>query len=167
AQRHGIDLTAPARLRSHEATRLGRVLREECERPDSFSALACESAAWECLALIGRARSRAQPSRALERAVEFLHANLGDAIGLEQIARAAGLHPATLSRWFRRTYGESVAGHLRRLRVGRAATLLRESRAPIAEIALECGFSSQAHLTSLMRRVLGTTPGRLRAARGG
>jgi AraC family transcriptional regulator len=55
-----------------------------------------------------------------------------------------------------------VGEYLRRLRIERATALLRDTRMPIAEIALVCGFSSQAHLTTMFRKTVGTTPRRFR-----
>ena len=43
-------------------------------------------------------------------------------------------------------------------------TLLRRTREPLATIAQEAGFGDQSHLTSIFRREIGVTPGRLRAA---
>jgi AraC family transcriptional regulator len=40
--------------------------------------------------------------------------------------------------------------------------MLRTGSAPIAEVAVTCGFSHQEHLTRLMRARLGTTPAALR-----
>ena len=41
---------------------------------------------------------------------------------------------------------------------------IRESNLPLVRIAEECGFSSQSALTTAMRRYMGLTPKRLRAA---
>jgi AraC family transcriptional regulator len=47
-------------------------------------------------------------------------------------------------------------------RVRVASELIRTGNRPLSEIALAAGFCDQAHLTRVMRRSLGTTPGRLR-----
>jgi AraC family transcriptional regulator len=41
--------------------------------------------------------------------------------------------------------------------------LLRNSSLSLVEIASQCGFASQQHLTNLMHRQLGVTPGRYRS----
>lgn len=53
----------------------------------------------------------------------------------------------------------------RRLLAARSSLLRRDS--DIAEVALECGFSSQAHLTYQYSKRFGTTPARDRAKGGG
>ena len=58
--------------------------------------------------------------------------------------------------------GGSAAGvrQCQRIRLDAATRALqRQDDRSIAEIADRCGFSSQSHLTTLMRRHLGTTPG--------
>ncbi|MGF6757461.1 helix-turn-helix domain-containing protein [Paraburkholderia sp. GAS42] len=47
-------------------------------------------------------------------------------------------------------------------RIDVAATMLRETDARICDVAAECGFSSQQHMTSLFSERLGVTPLRLR-----
>ncbi len=165
AREHRFDLSAPAAVASLEIVRLGAAFRRECARWDEFSTLSCEAAAWECLSLLGRegVRNDRSMSEPVRRAAEYMRENLAEPVDLARIARVAGVHATTLSRQFRRTFGESIGSHFRRLRVERAVTLLTKSQTPIAEIALVCGFSSQAHLTTLLRNALGVTPARLRA----
>jgi AraC family transcriptional regulator len=159
-----IALASPISLNAPEVARIGLALRRECADPDDYSALACDAAAWECLALLGRKPRDRQPvPKALGRALDHLRRNPASPIDLAALAAIAGLHPSTLSRHFRRRFGQSIGAYARRMRIERAAALLRETSIPIAEVALICGFSSQAHLTTLMRRALGITPARFRA----
>ena len=66
---------------------------------------------------------------------------------------------------FKATFGSTPHAHVQRQRVQAAAAALRRGSFPsIAAVALAHGFSSQSHLTDLMRRQLGVTPGSL--ARG-
>lgn len=48
------------------------------------------------------------------------------------------------------------------LRVNRARNLLARTNRPIAEIALDCGFTHQEHLTRLFRKHFETTPAAFR-----
>jgi len=50
------------------------------------------------------------------------------------------------------------------LRIVRAKALLGEEDSSIAEVALQCGFSHQEHLTRMFRRFTGVTPGRYRSS---
>lgn len=51
------------------------------------------------------------------------------------------------------------------LRIERAKALLCQEGTSIADVALQCGFSHQEHLTRMFRRFTGTTPGRYRGTR--
>ena len=59
----------------------------------------------------------------------------------------AGVHRAHLVRAFRARFGISVGAYVRRERIRWAARALRNSDAPIAEIALQAGFADQSHFT--------------------
>jgi AraC family transcriptional regulator len=45
-----------------------------------------------------------------------------------------------------------------RLRSEQAQRLLKETDLPLAQIALECGFANQSHLTLVFKRLFGVTP---------
>ena len=97
------------------------------------------------------------------RARDMIEARLDHVPSLHELAGHAGCHPITLTRAFRRTYGTSVGGYVRRRRVEEAGRLLQETDLPIAVVAHSCGFADQAHLTREMRKHAGYTPGALRA----
>jgi len=83
-------------------------------------------------------------------------------LGLSAVARAVGVHRATLAAGTRRHRGCTFGELVRRARVRHAADLLRHGDRPLAEVALECGFADQPHLTRTFRRLFGTTPSRCR-----
>lgn len=106
------------------------------------------------------------PTRATARdiapALDFMRANLGRSLTLADIAAVADCGPVQLARRFRQVLGRPPHQHLIHLRVEAARRLLAASRLPIAEVALECGFASQEHLTRLFRRATGVTPAAFR-----
>jgi AraC-like DNA-binding protein len=55
--------------------------------------------------------------------------------------------------------GWSFTELLTRLRVDRACQLLVRTDAPLAQIALECGFGDQSYFTRVFRKRTGQTPG--------
>ena len=101
------------------------------------------------------------------RVDEYLYVHLGQPIALQDLANAAGLSRFHFARMFRMTYGTSAHQHVIALRVQRAQSLLEMRALSVAEVALACGFSSQSHLTSTCRRVLGATPARLQSGLDG
>ncbi len=76
----------------------------------------------------------------------------------ETMARAASLSVSRLHALFREELGASPHGWLLDCRLERACTLLAGTDRPLAEIALDTGFSEQSALTRAMRRMLDTTP---------
>lgn len=86
----------------------------------------------------------------------------------QDLALAAGVHRVHLVRSFRDHFGCTIGEYVRRRRVSRATHLLLSTDLPLTRVALDCGFADQAHLTRVLRRVIGDTPLALRRrARGG
>jgi AraC family transcriptional regulator len=85
---------------------------------------------------------------------------LKEASGLRvsDLAREVGLHPSWLGTAYRRAAGEGITHTLARLRVERAARLLRETNQSLALIAIDAGFCDQSHMIRTFRRVLGRLP---------
>lgn len=100
----------------------------------------------------------------LARAVEAMEANLAGPLSLPEIAAAAGLSPAHFARRFKASLGVAPHRHLLRLRLERAKRLLRDTDRSVAQIAFECGFSHQEHMTRFFGRLAGTTPAAYRRA---
>lgn len=98
------------------------------------------------------------PARNLVRARDFADANHSDAIGVTEMAAAAGLSRAHFSREFKRTFGESPNEYLLTRRLERAAALLRNTDWPVNEICLSVGLRSVGSFTSSFTRTYGRSP---------
>jgi AraC family transcriptional regulator len=59
---------------------------------------------------------------------------------------------------FRQTTGESPHQFVLGRRIELAQQLLTETDASLAQVALQSGFASQSHLSSVFKRRLGLTP---------
>ena len=100
--------------------------------------------------------------RRLQRAVDYIHANLTKEITVEELAAAASLSRFHFSRMFKAVTGQSPHRFIGRLRLELSKTLLMQGRS-IADVAHDCGFSSELNFVRSFRRVTGVTPGRYRA----
>lgn len=109
-------------------------------------------------------RGHACPRR-LSRALGFVEANLARPLTVAEIAGAASTSPGHLHGLFRRHLGRSPIAHLAERRLDRALAALAGSDAPIAEIALACGYSDQTALTRALKRRHGVTPAAYRRSR--
>ncbi len=102
----------------------------------------------------------------MRRVLDLIDSRLHEALTLEDMAEAAGLGVCTFHRRFRETQGRAPHAFVIDRRVERARQLLTAGDLAVKEVAASCGFSDQAHMTRVLRARLGTTPAKLRAARG-
>ncbi|WP_334186269.1 helix-turn-helix domain-containing protein [Novosphingobium sp.] len=112
-------------------------------------------------ALIGH-RPRRLASWQVDTAMRLLRSGLGRPVSIAEIARACGLSPCYFIKAFTGTVGTSPYTWLIDRRVEMACVLIGASSRPLAQIALECGFCDQSHLTRTFAKRLGTTPARWR-----
>lgn len=96
------------------------------------------------------------------RAKEILHARFGSAIGTEQVAAECRLTPSHFTRGFRNSFGVSPHRYLVKLRMEEAKKLLVRHDLTVQQIAVTCGFGSQAYMTRIFRQRTGITPGQWR-----
>jgi AraC family transcriptional regulator len=79
-------------------------------------------------------------------------------LGVLDLANDVGRHPSWLGTAYRRATGERLMQTAARLRVERAARLLRETDHSCAHIAHEAGFCDQSHMNRTFRRLLRRSP---------
>ena len=113
----------------------------------------------------GRSSSSARLSPTLSEAVDYMTSNIDSAINLADIAQATNRSSSHIARMFRIELGMPPHRYLINLRVEKARRLLEKTSMSIAEIAYECGFAHQEHLTRLFRRHCGTTPAAYRRSK--
>jgi AraC family transcriptional regulator len=78
-------------------------------------------------------------------------------IKLADLANIAGISQFHFTRLFKQSMSISPHQYLLQQRVERAKYLLKSSTFALADIALQCGFSSQSHLGKCFREVTGMT----------
>lgn len=96
--------------------------------------------------------------RPLDRGLAYVHANLTDRIGLDEVAAAALMSRFHFARRFRRETGSSVMRYIAQQRVERAKLLLAANERTIAEISAALGFCDQSHFCRVFRRHAGVAP---------
>src|SRR6202042_2585943 len=94
----------------------------------------------------------------LKRATDFIMANVARPIGLAEIAAAAGLSRMHFAAQFRVATGLQPHDYIQRRRIERAQELLLDTELALVEIALDAGFKTQSHFTTVFSRVVGQTP---------
>ena len=146
---------------------IGTRLCEEMRLGESAASLAVEGLLLELAAGVSR-RYRDLSTvdhapRWLTKVEESLRAHYRGDIRLSQLAALVEIHPVHLARVFRKRYGCTLGQYVRRLRVEYARAALANAQCSIAAIALDAGFSSQAHFSNVLRNITGISPARYRA----
>ena len=100
---------------------------------------------------------------AIQRAVDFIEANLASALCIERIAAAAHFSPYHFARLFRAQTGFTPMGYVRARRLTEAVTLLRDTQMPVQDVALQVGFASQQSFTSAFSERFAVPPATFRS----
>ena len=101
----------------------------------------------------------------VERVKELLARHLAEPPSLEVLGQEVGCSPFHLSRNFSREVGLTIPQYLRKLRMTRAAELLRTGRYNVTEAATEVGYSSLSHFSKAFCETIGCCPVLYPAAR--
>ena len=124
--------------------------------------------------LLRQARSNVASSRratlegaALQTAMKLIDEKLDAPLTVDELARAAGLSRKAFSLAFREANALPVHQYILRRRAERAVELLQTTKIPLAEVAQRSGFAHQAHMNRVVLRLIGKTPGLLRASARG
>lgn len=104
------------------------------------------------------------PARHLLRAKDLADLRYAEPLGVEDLARAAGLSKAHFSREFRAAFGTSPHAYLLTRRLERAAALLRTTDRTVAQICLDVGLTSVGSFTTSFTRMFGMPPTAYRAS---
>jgi AraC family transcriptional regulator len=99
------------------------------------------------------------------RVLVYIQNHLDEALPLEELARVAYFSPYHFHRVFRGMVGESVKEHVRRLRLERAASRLKNGDQPVVRIALDAGYETHESFTRAFSAMFGRPPTLFRASR--
>jgi len=139
-----------------------RILRE-LRRHDAFSHLVIEGLLLEVFGEAARSRAGTFEPAWLRDIRAIIAASFDAKLTLTALARNANVHPTHLARAFRRHFGCTVGDALRESRVEKAKHAIASGDS-LADVAAQCGFADQSHLTRTFRRITGITPAAFRAS---
>jgi len=101
----------------------------------------------------------ALPPYALKRVLDRIEHSFQSEISLATLADEAGYSRGHFLKMFRASMGMTPHRYLLKRRIDHARTLLKRPGKSIIDVAADCGFSSQAHLSQVFREHVGVTPG--------
>jgi AraC family transcriptional regulator len=95
----------------------------------------------------------------VEQVIFLLKQDLAHPPSLEELGKKIGCSHFYLSRIFSAQTGQTITQYLRRLRMEKAAELLRSGEYNVTEAALEVGYASPSHFSQAFHEAFGCCPG--------
>ena len=146
---------------------LMRRIHAELMTGDSASELALHGLTLELVAELMRSQPACAVKTAprwLRQVEDYVRAHFTGPLYLDLIAAEINLHPAHVSRTFRKSMGCTLSEFVRKIRVEHAVRLIASTELPLSVIAVDAGFYDQADMTRAVKRWTGRTPAQHRRA---
>jgi len=103
-------------------------------------------------------RDRSVPHRSLDRVFELMRSSLCAELDLKILAEASGFSRNHFLRIFYAATKCTPHRFLIQMRIDKAQSMMRDKSLSLLDIAVSCGFNSNAHLSRAFRQILGITP---------
>jgi AraC family transcriptional regulator len=100
------------------------------------------------------------------RVLTHIQEHLDETLDLEELARVACFSSFHFHRIFAAMTGETIADHVRRLRLERAAMELRSGAKQVIQVALDAGYEAHEAFTRAFKAAYGVSPAAFRRATG-
>ena len=94
----------------------------------------------------------------IQEAVVFMEHNYQRELTVEEVADACKLNRSYFSKLFKESMGCPPQEFLIRLRLSKAADQMKNTKAPIGEIAAACGYPNQLHFSRAFKKRYGASP---------
>lgn len=104
------------------------------------------------------APGRRQSDLHVQAAIEYVKQHYGEEIGVEDIARHAGLNRSYFGKVFKAATGRSPQQYLIGYRMTKAAELLKVTTLSVAEVGRAVGYPNQLHFSRAFKGVHGMSP---------
>ena len=95
------------------------------------------------------------------QAVQYIDAHIGDDLGVQQLAKQLCVSSSTLFRMFRRKTGLGPHRYIKRRKMEKALSLLKEGLG-VGETAERLGYHSPGYFTVCFKQEMGCTPGQIK-----
>lgn len=109
-----------------------------------------------------KTEANSEYAQRINRVIDYLRRNLDRQVRLGELAKVACLSEFHFHRIFSAVSGETLNNFTNRLRLEKAARLLRYSGKSLTDIALDCGFSSSATFSRAFRSGYEISPSQFR-----
>jgi AraC family transcriptional regulator len=167
-----VSIVPQMHVRDPKIEHIGWALKAELESAEPLGRLYGESLGLALAAHLLRRYGSIVPQRILrglskrrlQRVTDYIHDHLVKDLSLAELAQLVALSPSHFKVLFKESVGMPVHQYVIRRRVECAIDLLTAGNLPLADVALQAGFSNQSHMALCVRRVTGMTPKTIRDA---
>ncbi len=90
--------------------------------------------------------------------LEYIHENYTDELTIQKIAQTANVSESVCLRCFHQIMGNTPIQYIKKLRLEKAAQMLRSTSMTAKEVALTCGFNDVSYFTKAFKEKTGYTP---------
>jgi len=125
---------------------------------DMEAVATCVRADFVALCNCLRKRKQSNDHTIVSQVMQFLLENIDKDISHDVIAAKYRIHPGYLSRLFKQDTGETLSEYLLRIKIEKAASLLKEGRYKIGDIAGMVGYSASSYFSIMFKKYTGFTP---------
>lgn len=89
---------------------------------------------------------------------EIINDRWNEVLSLCELSQLLSVHPVTISKSFPKFFFCTLGEYSRKVKIEKAISLIGQSRQSLADIAYQCGFADQSHLTRVFKAATGFTP---------
>ncbi|MEX0321970.1 MAG: helix-turn-helix transcriptional regulator [Puniceicoccaceae bacterium] len=94
----------------------------------------------------------------MQLAVNYIRENCGEPLSRDDVAMKVGLSPSHFSRLIVSHLGHSFSDELRKVRIAKAARMLKDRSYSAKEVSIACGFQDQSYFSKVFKKEIGKTP---------
>ena len=134
------------------------LLLHEEQNINKYFDIVCE--AMEVLSTEIRKKGEFPQNNTVQKIVNYINENYCDnALSLKQISQQLGLHETYISKVFKEEYGENLSVAIEKLRIEKAAAMIKNTDMKINDIAEQVGYTSALSFRRAFKKITGVTPG--------
>lgn len=100
--------------------------------------------------------------QAVAKAMAFIQTHAPDRVRVPAVLKDAAVSRSSLEARFKAAIGYTIHGAIRKVQLDQARRIITATNLPIKEVAVNTGFRSVQHMTTLFRQAFGKTPARYR-----
>ncbi|HKJ48417.1 MAG TPA: AraC family transcriptional regulator [Christiangramia sp.] len=107
---------------------------------------------------INNKRLKDKDMKAIEKAVEYIDANIANTGTVNDLSKIAGVNSNKLQEGFHVIFGKTVNEYIRDIRLTKALNILSTGNKNVSEVVYELGLSSRSYFSKIFKEKYGVSP---------